>query len=85
MSNSNTLPPLEPDKYYHIFNHANGKENLFVKDDNYYYFLKRYTYFSKKATSIKRSVVIEWFTDKEKFWAFHQKEIDEKMALELEY
>lgn len=35
MSNSNTLPPLEPDK--------------------------------------------------EKFWAFHQKEIDEKMALELEY
>ncbi len=27
MSNSNNLLPLEPDKYYHIFNHANGKEN----------------------------------------------------------
>jgi REP element-mobilizing transposase RayT len=45
MSNSNNLLPLEPDKYYHIFNHANGKENLFVKDENYYYFLNRYTYF----------------------------------------
>jgi|GEM_PF-5722372 len=25
MSNSNNLLPLEPDKYYHIFNNVNGK------------------------------------------------------------
>jgi REP element-mobilizing transposase RayT len=33
---------LEPDKYYHIYNHANGSENLFVNEGNYFYFLKRY-------------------------------------------
>jgi putative transposase len=34
--------PIEPERYYHIFNHAVGKENLFNKDDNYYFFLKKY-------------------------------------------
>jgi len=34
--------PLEPDRYYHIFNHAVGKDNLFKCDDNYLFFLKRY-------------------------------------------
>jgi REP element-mobilizing transposase RayT len=34
--------PLEPDKYYHIFNHAVGRDNLFKCDDNYLFFLKRY-------------------------------------------
>lgn len=36
---------LEPDKYYHIFNHANGKEDLFVNDGNCHFFLKRYSNF----------------------------------------
>jgi hypothetical protein len=27
---------------YHIYNHAVGFENLFLSDDNYYYFLRRY-------------------------------------------
>ena len=36
---------LLPDKIYHIYNHANGKENLFENADNYNYFLKRYQYF----------------------------------------
>ena len=35
--------PLEPEKIYHIYNHANGKDNLFYSDDNYFYFLKRYS------------------------------------------
>jgi len=34
--------PLEPDKYYHIYNHAVGRDNLFKCDDNYLFFLKRY-------------------------------------------
>lgn len=34
--------PLEPEKYYHVFNHANGNENLFLVDDNYMFFLKQY-------------------------------------------
>lgn len=33
---------LEPDKYYHIYNHANGKENLFVNEGNYHFFMERY-------------------------------------------
>jgi len=205
--------PLEPDKYYHIYNHANGKENLFAKEENFYFFLKRYaffinpiadtfayclmpnhfhlavriksefqllesfklsksldknqlsksskllenflskqfsnlfssytqafnkqqsrrgslfipnferkhidsdeyfreliyyihfnpvhhgfvkdlrdwkyssfeSFFSTKATSLKREEVIEWFGDKENFLAFHQKEIDGKMSLDLEF
>jgi REP element-mobilizing transposase RayT len=35
--------PLEPDKMYHIYNHANGNDNLFYSEDNYFYFLKRYS------------------------------------------
>ena len=33
---------LEPDKYYHIYNHANGSDNLFVEKDNYRYFIEKY-------------------------------------------
>jgi REP element-mobilizing transposase RayT len=35
-------PPLEPGKYYHIFNHAIGRENLFREKTNYEYFLSLY-------------------------------------------
>ena len=203
-----TKIPLEPDKYYHVYNHANGGENLFVNRGNFTYFLKRYahyinpiadtfayclmpnhfhlavrmksltslsnlqgfknlgglkstsiehflsqqfsnlfnsytksfnkqqdrrgslfipnferkhidsdeyfrqvihyihfnpvhhgfvkdlrdwkhssfsSYFSSKATSLKREEVMDWFKNKENFWVHHQKEIDEKMVLELEY
>ena len=34
--------PLEPGNYYHIYNHAVGKDNLFLNDDNYNFFLKKY-------------------------------------------
>lgn len=33
---------LLPNTYYHIFNHANGFENLFREETNYPFFLKRY-------------------------------------------
>ena len=33
---------FEPDCYYHVFNHANGNENLFRCKDNYRYFLEKY-------------------------------------------
>ena len=32
---------LQPDHFYHIYNHANGNENLFVEERNYYFFLKK--------------------------------------------
>jgi len=34
--------PLLPGNIYHIYNHANGFENLFVRTENYHYFLKKY-------------------------------------------
>lgn len=33
---------LEPDYFYHSFNRANGKQNLFVEPRNYDYFLRKY-------------------------------------------
>jgi REP element-mobilizing transposase RayT len=38
-----TSPPLIPETFYHVYNHANGKENLFVNHGNYVYFLKKYS------------------------------------------
>jgi REP element-mobilizing transposase RayT len=34
--------PLLPDLAYHIYNHANGHEDLFRSEGNYHYFLKKY-------------------------------------------
>jgi len=36
------MEPLQPDTSYHIFNHANGFENVFRKEENFYYFLEKY-------------------------------------------
>ncbi len=33
--------PFEPDKIYHVYNHANGTEVLFKSDGNYKFFLDR--------------------------------------------
>ena len=34
---------MQPDTFYHIYNHANGSENLFRSDENYHYFLRQWT------------------------------------------
>lgn len=39
MADSKT--PLEVNRYYHLYNHAVGKELLFFKDENYLYFLNK--------------------------------------------
>ncbi|WP_420318511.1 transposase [Ekhidna sp.] len=36
--------PLEPEKVYHIWTHANGSENLFRIEDNYRHFLDKYSH-----------------------------------------
>ncbi len=35
-------PTFEPDKYYHIYSHAVGKDILFKQNENYIYFLEKY-------------------------------------------
>lgn len=37
------LTPLEPNKYYHLYNRGNNGENIFVEERNYHYFLRLYT------------------------------------------
>lgn len=39
---SHYLIPLEENKYYHIYNKGNAGVNIFYKDENYIYFLKKY-------------------------------------------
>ena len=36
---------MEAGKFYHIYNHSNGSENLFRSDENCRYFLSRYIHF----------------------------------------
>lgn len=36
------MEPLQPDTSYHIFNHANGFENVFRQTDNFRYFMEKY-------------------------------------------
>lgn len=36
------MESLQPDSCYHIFNHANGFENIFRREANFVYFLEKY-------------------------------------------
>lgn len=36
------MEKLQPNRSYHIFNHANGFENIFTEDENYRFFLDKY-------------------------------------------
>ena len=36
--------PLEPGKFYHIYNRGNNRENIFSEERNYAHFLKLYAY-----------------------------------------
>jgi REP element-mobilizing transposase RayT len=36
------MQPLEPNTVYHIYNHANGFENVFSTDENFRFFLDKY-------------------------------------------
>ena len=39
-----TPPPLLYDQYYHIFNRGNNRENIFIEERNYHYFLELYAH-----------------------------------------
>jgi REP element-mobilizing transposase RayT len=36
------LIPLEPSKYYHIYNRGNNRDNIFFEERNYLYFMRLY-------------------------------------------
>jgi REP element-mobilizing transposase RayT len=37
--------PLEEGKFYHIYNQGNNRENIFYKDENYVYFMKKLDFY----------------------------------------
>jgi putative transposase len=41
----NKLEVLLPETFYHIFNRANGSEKLFLSDENYVFFLRKFKEF----------------------------------------
>lgn len=42
--------PLEPDKYYHIYNHGNANDDLFLEEKNYTYFLTRFYQYTNSVS-----------------------------------
>jgi len=36
------LEKMESGQFYHIYNHANGSENIFREEENYRFFLQQY-------------------------------------------
>ncbi|MCD4788780.1 MAG: hypothetical protein K8R37_02175 [Bacteroidales bacterium] len=42
--------PLEPDKYYHIYNHGNANDDLFKEEKNYKYFLTRFYHYANSVS-----------------------------------
>lgn len=43
--NEDFYPALMAGEFYHIYNRGNNRENIFFKEDNYLYFLKKYDYY----------------------------------------
>jgi putative transposase len=43
---------LEPSKYYHIFNRANGWEKMFFTDENYTFFISKFQYYISPVADI---------------------------------
>jgi REP element-mobilizing transposase RayT len=43
------FPPLEPGICYHIYNRGNNRENIFLKPENYQYFLNKYALYMARV------------------------------------
>lgn len=42
---TNKTCPLQPGAYYHVYNRAHGNEKLFLSNENYRYFLRRFQHY----------------------------------------
>ncbi len=65
--------------------HFNPVHHEFVEDLRDWKHSSYSSFFTTKATSLQRDEVLEWFGNRENFIAFHQREIDEQMVVELEF
>jgi len=64
--------------------HFNPVHHGFVEDLRDWKYSSFESFFSEKATLLKRAEVIDWFNNKEDFYTFHKKEIKEKAIIDLE-
>jgi REP element-mobilizing transposase RayT len=48
----NKTATLQPDSFYHIYNRANGNENIFTTGENYIFFLKQFKQYILPFTHI---------------------------------
>ncbi len=64
--------------------HHNPVHHGFTEDLHEWKYTSFESLLSIKPTLLKREEVIEWFDDKDNFYAFHQKEIDSERCLEME-
>ncbi len=49
---SEKQPDFLPNGVYHVFNHANGFENVFKNEENYRYFLQRMGHFVPEVLDV---------------------------------
>ncbi len=53
---------LEPGNIYHIYNHSNGNDKLFLSNDNYFFFLRKYKqYISPVANTYCYCLMPDYF------------------------
>ncbi len=65
--------------------HKNPVHHGFVKDVRDWKYTSYESYFTDRASKLKREKVIEIFENREKFMEFHKKEIDEKLSIKFEF
>ncbi len=65
--------------------HKNPVHHGFVKDVREWKYTSYESYFTERASRLKREKVIEIFENRENFMEFHKKEIDEKLSIKFEF
>ncbi len=77
---ANPQLPLEPEEFYHVFNHANGSDNIFREDKNYHFFLRLYAaHISDIANTLAYCLMPNHFhfvirmKPEAELWAFYSK------------
>jgi len=78
---------IETDEYFinliHYI-HYNPVHHGFVEDLRDWKFTSYESFFSTKATLLKRNEVIAWFHDIKAFEEFHKRELDDKITIDFE-
>ena len=64
--------------------HYNPVHHGFTKDLRDWKYSSFESFVSDKSTLLKRDEVIDWFQDKDNFYAYHKNKIDEQVGSELE-